>query len=82
MRDIEAMISSSQRRVAGETRVRLAPGSFAVDGVRSPNSLMDASVARYGESNALWSGDEAEAFAKIASIPSILSARRGGDEPW
>ena len=82
MRDIEAMISSSQRRVAGETRVRLAPGSFAVDGVRSPNSLMDASVARYGESNALWSGDEAEAFAKIVSIPSILSARRGGDEPW
>jgi argininosuccinate synthase len=82
MRDIEAMIASSQRRVTGETRVRLAPGTFAVDGVRSPFSLMDVSVARYGESNALWSGDEAAAFAKIASIPSILAARRGAGEPW
>ena len=82
MRDIEAMIASSQRCVTGETRVRLAPGAFAVDGVRSPHSLMDASVARYGESNALWSGDEAAAFAKIAAIPSILAARRGGGEPW
>ncbi len=82
MRDIEALIASSQRCVTGETRVRLAQGSFAVDGVRSPHSLMDASVARYGESHALWSGDEAAAFAKIAAIPSILAARRGGGEPW
>ena len=82
MRDIEAMIASSQRRVSGETRVRLAPGAFAVDGVRSPHTLMDASVARYGESNALWTGEEAAAFAKIAAIPSLLAARRGGDEPW
>ena len=43
---------------------------------------MDASVARYGESNALWTGEEAAAFAKIAAIPSLLAARRGGDEPW
>ena len=82
MRDIEAMIASSQRRVTGETRVRLAPGTFAVDGVRSPHTLMDASVARYGESNALWSGEEAAAFAKIAAIPSLLAARHGGDETW
>ena len=82
MRDIEAMIASSQRRVSGETRVRLAQGAFEVNGVRSPNSLMDASVARYGESNALWSGEEAAAFAKIAAIPSILAARHGAGEPW
>jgi len=82
MRDIEAMIASSQRRVTGETRVRLAPGTFAVDGVRSPHSLMDASIARYGESNALWTGEEAAAFAKIAAIPALLAARRGGEEPW
>jgi argininosuccinate synthase len=82
MRDIEAMIASSQRQVAGETRVRVKPGAFEVNGVRSPNSLMDPSVARYGESNALWSGEEAAAFAKIAAIPSILAARRGAGEPW
>ena len=82
MRDIEALIVSSQRHVTGETRVRLAPGAFQVTGVRSPNSLMDTAVARYGESNALWSGDEARAFAKIVAIPSLLAARHGEVGPW
>jgi argininosuccinate synthase len=82
MRDIEALISSSQRHVTGETRVHLAPGAFQVTGVRSPNSLMDAGVARYGESHALWSGEEARAFAKIAAIPSLLAARHGEVGPW
>ena len=82
MRDIEALISSSQRHVTGETRVHLAAGAFQVTGVRSPNSLMDAGVARYGESHALWSGEEARAFAKIAAIPSLLAARHGEVGPW
>jgi len=80
MKDIAAMIASSQRRVTGETRVRLEAGRFAVTGVRSPHGLMDPSVARYGEENALWDGTEAAAFAKIASIPSLLAARHGGDD--
>jgi hypothetical protein len=37
--------------------------------------MMDRSVATYGEEQALWSGDDARAFAKIASIPSVLAAR-------
>jgi len=82
MRDIEALVASSQRHVVGETRVHLAPGAFQVDGVRSPHSLMDAGVARYGESNALWTGEEARAFAKIAAIPSLLAARHGEVGPW
>lgn len=82
MRDIEALIASSQRRVAGETRVQLHAGSFSVTGVRSPHSLMDETIARYGEVNELWTGDEARAFAKIAAIPSLLAARAGGAEPW
>ncbi len=82
MRDIEALILSSQRHVGGETRVHLTPGAFQVTGVRSPESLMDASVARYGESHALWSGEEVRAFAKIAAIPSLLAARHGEVGPW
>jgi argininosuccinate synthase len=76
MGDIAAMIESSQQYVTGETRLRLEPGRFMVNGVRSPNSLMNESVARYGEENALWSGDEARAFAKISSIPSLLASQR------
>lgn len=75
LRDIEALIASSQRRVAGETRVRLAPGRFQVVGARSPHTLLDPEVAIYGEENRLWSGDEARAFARIAAIPSLLATR-------
>jgi argininosuccinate synthase len=82
MRDIEAMITSSQRRVAGDTRVALAEGRFLVTGVRSPMSLMDPAVATYGESHRLWSGDEARAFAAIAGIPSRLAAAAGEAPPW
>jgi len=48
-----------------------------VTGSRSPYSLMDRSVATYGEENRLWSGDEAKAFARISAIPELLSARVG-----
>ena len=80
LRDIEALFSSSQARVTGETRVHLAPGRFMVTGSRSPYSMMDPAVATYGEENRLWTGDEARAFSRIASIPSFLAARAGGAE--
>ena len=75
LRDIEALITSSQQRVSGETRVRFAPGRFMVTGTRSPYSLMDRSVATYGEENRLWTGEEARAFARISAIPSLLAAK-------
>ena len=75
LRDIEALITSSQARVTGETRVRLAPGRFQVVGTRSPHSMMDTSIATYGEENRLWTGDEARAFARVAAVPSLLAAR-------
>ena len=75
LRDIEALITSSQARVTGDARVRLAPGRFQVTGVRSPHSLMDPAVATYGEEPRLWTGDEARAFARVAAIPSLLAAR-------
>ncbi|NOT10137.1 MAG: argininosuccinate synthase [Gemmatimonadales bacterium] len=77
LRDIEALIESSQRRVTGETRLRLAPGRFMVTGARSPYSMMDRTVATYGEENRLWTGDEARAFARIGAIPELLAARVG-----
>jgi argininosuccinate synthase len=78
LRDIEALLSSSQSRVSGETRVRLSPGHFAVHGARSPYSLMDRKVATYGESNELWTGDEARGFGRVAAIPALLWTRAGG----
>ncbi|HET8649025.1 MAG TPA: argininosuccinate synthase [Gemmatimonadales bacterium] len=77
LRDIEALIISSQQRVTGDTRVRLAPGAFQVVGTRSPYSMMNPAVATYGEENRLWTGDEARAFARISAIPAMLAVGRG-----
>ncbi len=77
LRDIEALLTSSQGRVTGETRVRLAPGRFQVVGTRSPHSMMDPSVATYGEENRLWTGEEARAFSRVSAIPELLAERAG-----
>jgi argininosuccinate synthase len=78
LRDIEAYLSSTQQRVSGETRVLLAPGRFQVVGTRSPYSLMDRSVATYGEENRLWTGAEARAFSRVSAIPELLAHRASG----
>jgi argininosuccinate synthase len=75
LRDIEALIASSQRRVTGETRIHVAPGRFLVTGATSPWSMMDPAIATYGEENLLWSGEEARAFARVGAIPELLAAR-------
>ena len=75
LRDIEAMVTSSQRRVTGETRLHLTPGRFLVTGATSPYSMMDRAVATYGEENVLWTGDEAKAFARVGAIPELLAMR-------
>lgn len=78
MRDIEAFLESSQRRVSGRVRVRLFTGQAEVLGSTSPNSLMDAKAATYGESSSLWTGAEAAAFAKIYGMQDRLAAQAAG----
>ncbi|PCI36322.1 MAG: argininosuccinate synthase [Elusimicrobia bacterium] len=75
MDDITAMISSSQKKVTGEARVRFAPGKFAVVGVRSDHSLLDAQDAAYGETASLWTGAEAAGFSKLHAMPMVLAKR-------
>jgi len=75
LRDIEAFLASSQGRVSGDTRVRLAAGRFQVVGTRSPFSMMDKNVATYGEENRLWTGEEARAFSQVSAVPEMLAAK-------
>lgn len=74
MRDIEAMIKSSQETVTGEARLRLRAGHFDVTGVKSPFSMV-AGAATYGETTRLWTGDEAAGFSKLHALPMTLAAR-------
>ncbi len=82
MRDLEAFIDSTQRRVNGDVRIRLHKGSLSVGGVRSPRSLMNQDVAVYGEENFLWNGRDAEGFCRIYGIQSTLAkyAQDQGDQ--
>jgi argininosuccinate synthase len=75
MRDLEAFLESSQRRVTGSVRVRLFAGQATVLGATSPFSLLNPEVALYGERASLWSGAEAAAFAKIYGLQDWLLAR-------
>ena len=72
MRDIEAMIKSSQETVTGEARLRLRAGHFDVTGVQSPYSMV-AGAATYGETTKMWTCDEAAGFAKLHALPLSLA---------
>ena len=74
-RDLEAFLESSQAPVTGEVRLRLHPLGFAVEGVKSPRSLVRPDLANYGESTRLWSGAEAAGFAKIFGVPQMVALR-------
>lgn len=76
MRDIEAFLDSSQQRVTGDVRVGLAAGVSEVRGVRSPHSLFDSAVARYGEENAYWDGADARGFCKLFPLQAAIATWR------
>ena len=65
MRDIEALLESSQKCVSGEVTVTLKPYHFTLDGIRSDNDLMQARFGSYGEMNKGWTADDAKGFIKI-----------------
>lgn len=67
MRNIEAFLEDSQKNVNGDVIVLLHPYRFTIDGITSPNDLMNASFAQYGEMNTSWTADDAKGFIKIAS---------------
>jgi argininosuccinate synthase len=73
MRDIEALIDSSQSVVEGEVTVRLHRGQATVDGAASPFSMFDTAVATYGETNQLWNARDAEGFTRIYGVHATLA---------
>lgn len=81
-RDIEALLGSSQARVAGKVRMRFRTGSCFVEGVESPFSLRDASRSLYGEAAGEWTPGDARGFSRLAGLPGMLHARAGsGGKP-
>jgi len=72
MRDLEAMMNSSQKNVSGKVRIALAPYRFTLLGVASPHDLMNASFGSYGEMNNSWTAEDVKGFTKIAANQSTI----------
>ena len=69
MRDIEAMLESSQRTVTGTAIMKLRPHCFETVGVDSPNDLVKNKFGEYGEMQKGWTSEDAKGFIKVLSTP-------------
>ncbi len=65
MRDIEAMLLSSQRNVTGTVELTLRPLGYTLVGVDSTFDLMKTDFGEYGEVNKAWTADDVKGFTKI-----------------
>ncbi len=72
MRNIESFLESSQAQVTGSVKLSLAPYRFSVDGIESPNDMMNNDFGVYGEMNKAWSGEDVKGFTKIMANPHQL----------
>ena len=69
MRDIEAMLESSQRNVNGTVSIILRPYSYTLVGVESTYDLVKTDLGEYGEVQKGWTAEDAKGFTKILSTP-------------
>lgn len=69
MRNIEVFLEDTQSAVSGDVFVRLAPYRFDLEGISSPNDLMQSRFGSYGEENKGWNAEEAKGFIKLLSTP-------------
>ena len=76
--DIEALLTSSQRRVTGTVKFTLRPGHLFIEGVTSPHSLLAATRGVYGEAAGEWTAEDAVGYARILSLPGSLQTRAAG----
>lgn len=67
MRDIEALLESSQQRVTGEVKIKLLPYHFELVGISSVFDMMQSKVANYGEDTKAWTAEDAKGFIKISA---------------
>ena len=69
MRDIEAMLASSQRNVNGTAILELRPYGFHTVGVESADDLVKNKLGEYGEMQKGWTAEDAKGFIKVLSTP-------------
>jgi argininosuccinate synthase len=80
MKDIEAMLESSQRNVNGVVTLELRPYGFSTVGVDSPDDLVKSKLGEYGETQKGWTSEDAKGFIKVTSTPLRVYYGNHSDE--
>jgi argininosuccinate synthase len=65
MRNMETFLESTQQNVNGKVFVKVSPYRFEVQGIESPNDLMNPVFGKYGEESKAWSGEDVKGFTAI-----------------
>ena len=77
--DIEALLTSSQKRVTGTVNFALRLGQLFIEGVASKHSLLAATKGVYGEAAGEWTPADALGYARVLSLPGSLQTRAAGN---
>ena len=72
MRDLEAFMQSSQKKVSGKVYLKLHPYRYELEGIDSPHDLMLTKLGKYGEINEGWTAEEAKGFIKLTGNSSKI----------
>ena len=72
MRDMEAMLETSQRMVSGDVIIDLHPYRYVIVGVESEHDLMSNKFGAYGEVMRDWSSTDVEGFGKIFGLQKVI----------
>jgi argininosuccinate synthase len=80
MRDLEAFLTSTQKKVTGKVFVKLSPYSYSILGIESKHDLMSNQFGSYGEMNNSWTGDDVKGYTKIMSNQMSIYHQINKDE--
>ena len=72
MRDIEAMLTESQRNVNGTAILELRPYCFSTVGVESQDDLVKNKFGEYGEMQKGWTAEDAKGFIKVEDAKGFI----------
>ena len=80
MRDMEAMLESSQRNVSGTVVMTVGPKWAECTGANTPNDLVKNPFGEYGEMQKGWTSEDAKGFIKVLETPLRIYYNRHPEE--
>jgi argininosuccinate synthase len=77
---LQALVTETQRNVAGVVRIKLYKGNIIAAGRKSPNSLYDADIATMeGSASAAYNQSDASGFIRLNALRLKVAAAREKD---